>query len=628
MPRCRHASSPALPRTGMGPRDKPGDDKAGYPRRSHRALKQFIRLLIFSTLLSTASAAPKHGIAMQGEPALPADFTHLPYANPDAPKGGTLRQALTGSFDSLNPFIIKGQVVQGPRTYVFESLLGRNWAEPFSLYGLLAESIDVSDDRSTFTFKLRPEAKFSDGAPVTAADVVFSLETLRDKGRPNFKTSYSKVSKIETPDARTIVFHQEQGDRELPLIVGVMPIVSKKFWEGKDFSATTLSPIVGSGPYVMSRVKPGESITYQLNPDYWGKDLPFNRGLWNFDSVRLDYYRDSNATFEALKKGDADTRTEGDPGRWATGYDFPAVKDGRVVLEKIPQGSPAPAAGFVFNTRRKLFEDRRVREALLYCFDFEWANANLFDSLYRRTYGYYSGSELSSKGIPVGPGELELIGDAKSKIDPAILGGTYSLPVSDGSGHDRKLLHKAVSLMTEAGWKINGGKMVNAAGEAFQFTVSVQSKDQEKIALHFQRSLQQIGIEMTVKFSDSAQFQRILNEYDYDMVPAQWFNSLSPGNEQKFYFGSEGRAEEGTRNYPGIADPAVDRAIEALLKATTRDAFVDAVHALDRLLVNGVYMIPFYDAGGQWVARWNYIGRPDKQPLPGFEATTLWRVTP
>jgi peptide/nickel transport system substrate-binding protein len=565
---------------------------------------------------------------MHGEPALPPDFAHLPYANPLAPKGGTLRQALTGSFDSLNPFIIKGQVVQGPRTYVFESLLGRNWAEPFTLYGLLAESIDVSEDRSAFTFKLRPEAKFSDGTPVTAADVVFSLETLRDKGRPNFKTSYSKIAQFEAPDERTIVFRQTEGDRELPLIIGVMPILSKKSWQGRDFSATTLHPIVGSGPYVMDQVKPGESIVYRRNPDYWGKDMPLNRGLWNFDNVRLDYYRDANSTFEALKKGDADIRTEGDPGRWAGGYDFPAAKDGRVILEKIAQGSPAPASGFVFNTRRKLFEDRRVREALLHCFDFEWANRNLFNDLYRRTFGYYSGSELSSKGIAASPGELALLGDATAQIDPAILKGTYTLPESDGSGFDRKLLRRAVSLLAEAGWRISGGKMLNAEGQQFAFTVAVQTKDQEKIALHFRRTLEQIGIAMTIRLIDSAQFQRLLNAYDYDMVPAQWFNSLSPGNEQRFYYGSLGRTAEGTRNYPGIADPAVDRMIDTLLKATTREEFVDAVRALDRLLVNGVYMIPFYDAGGQWVARWNYIGRPDTQPLPGFEATTLWRITP
>jgi peptide/nickel transport system substrate-binding protein len=608
----------------MGPRHKAGDDRLGGVAWHRLAPSFFILVLIFFATL--AHAAPKHGIAMQGEPALPPDFKHLPYANPDAPKGGTLRQAVTGSFDSLNPFIVKGQPAQGVRVYVLESLLGRSWAEPFSLYGLLAESIEVSDDRSTFTFKLRPEAKFSDGTPVTAADVVFSLETMRDKGRPSFKDRYSKAKRIETPEERTIVFHQEAGDRELPLIIGVMPIFSKKAWEGKDFAQTTLKPIVGSGPYTIAEVKPGEGVVYKRNADYWGRDLPLALGLWNFDTVRYDYYRDGNAAFEAFKKGDVDIRTEGDPGRWSSGYDFPAAKDGRVILEKIPQGSPAPAAGFVFNTRRKIFEDRRVREALLHCFDFEWANANLFNNLYRRTFGYYSGSELSSKGLAASAGELALLGDAK--IDPAILNGTYALPSSDGSGHDRKLLRRAVSLLAEAGWAIKDGRMVNAQGEPFVFTLAVQTKEHEKIALHFQRTLKQIGIMADIRLSDTAQFERIRLSYDFDMLPFQWFNSLSPGNEQTDYFGSFGRDNEGTRNVAGVADPAVDRAIAALLKATTRKAFVDAARALDRLLVNGVYMIPFYDAGGQWVARWNHIGRPDEQPLPGFEATALWRISP
>ena len=314
--------------------------------------------------LSTALSAPQAGIAMHGEPALPADFKNLPYANPDAPQGGVLRQAITGTFDSFSPFIVKGTPATGVRTYVFESLMGRNWDEAFSLYGLLAESIDVSDDRQTFTFKIRPEAKFSDGTPVTAEDVVFSMETLRDKGRPNFKNSYSKITKVETPDDHTVIFHQDEGDRELPLIMGLMPIVPKHAWEGKAFDETSLDPMTGSGPYVISEVKAGESITYKKNPDYWGKNLAINKGVWNFDTVRFDYYRDANAAFEAFKKGDADIRTEGDPVRWSTGYDFPAAKDGNVTLEKIVQRSPAPTSGLAFNTRRKIFEDARVREAL------------------------------------------------------------------------------------------------------------------------------------------------------------------------------------------------------------------------------------------------------------------------
>ena len=579
----------------------------------------------FLAFTSLARAEPKHGIAMLGDPALPPDFKSLPYANPDAPQGGELRQAIGGSFDSVNPLIVKGQPVTGTRTYVFESLLGRNWNEPFSLYGLVAETIDVSDDRQTFTFKIRPEAKFSDGTPVTAADVVFSMETLRDKGRPNFKNSYSKITKVETPDDHTVTFHQEAGDRELPLIVGLMPILPKLQWQGKDFSQTTLDPMIGSGPYVMEKIKAGETITFRKNPAYWGKDLPINKGLWNFDAVRFDYYRDANAAFEAFKSGLADVRIETDPGRWNTGYDFPAVKDGKITLEKVEQKTPAPASGFIFNTRQPLFEDPRVREALVMAFDFEWANANLFNNAYRRTYGYYGGSELSSEGKPVDEEEKKVLGDALSKLRPDFVDGSYKLPVSDGSGRDRKMLRKAVGLLAEAGWTMGDKGLVNAKGEPFAFTILVKDRDQEKIALHYQRTLQAIGITVNVRIIDAAQFTSLQSTYDYDMIPATWFNSLSPGNEQMLYYGSDGRTVQGTRNYPGIADPAVDHAIKSMLDAKTREEFVAAVRAEDRLLTSGFYMVPFFDAGGQWVARWNTIGRPEAQPLAGFEATTLWR---
>lgn len=578
-------------------------------------------LLAFASL---AMAEPKPGIAMLGDPALPPDFKSLPYANPDAPQGGELKQAITGSFDSVNPFIVKGQPVTGTRTYVFESLLGRNWNEPFSLYGLVAETIDVSDDRQTFTFRIRPQAKFSDGTPVTAADVVFSMETLRDKGRPNFKNSYSKITKVEAPDDHTVTFHQESGDRELPMIVGLMPILAKAQWQGKDFAQTTLDPMVGSGPYVMDKIKAGETITFKKDPNYWGKDLPISKGLWNFDTVRFDYYRDANAAFEAFKSGLADVRIETDPGRWNTGYDFPAAKDGKITLEKVEQKTPAPASGFIFNTRRPIFADPRVREALVMAFDFEWANINLFNNAYRRTYGYYSGSELSSQGKPVDDAEKKVLGDAAAKLRQDFVDGSYKLPVSDASGRDRKLLRKAVGLLAEAGWTMGDQGLVNAKGEPFTFTILVKDRDQEKIALHYQRTLQTIGITVNVRIIDAAQFNSLQGTYDYDMIPATWFNSLSPGNEQVLYYGSDGRTVQGTRNYPGIADPAVDHAIQSMLDAKSREEFVAAVHAEDRLLVSGFYMVPFFDAGGQWVARWNTIGRPDAQPLPGFEATTLW----
>jgi peptide/nickel transport system substrate-binding protein len=577
--------------------------------------------------IAPAHAALKHGIAMHGEPVLPAGFHNLPYANPNAPQSGSLKLATTGSFDSTNPFIVMGQAVTGVRTYTFESLLGRNWDEPFSLYGLLAETIDVSDDYSIINFKLRPEARFSDGQPVTAGDVVFSLEILRDHGRPNFKNSYSKVKRIETPDSQTVIYHQDAGDRELPLILGLMPVLPKHAWDGKDFEKTTLTALIGSGPYRMEAIRPGEGIVYRRNPDYWGNALPINKGLWNFDEVRIDYYRDNNATFEAFKKGLSDIRVETDPIRWSTGYNFPAVTKGDVILEKHEQRSPAPTSGFAMNTRRGLFADRRARDAIIHAFDFEWANKYLFHDLFRRTHGYYSGSELSSAAIPASDKELALLGDAKRDIDPAILDGTYRLPVSDGSGHDRGNLRKALALLTEAGWELKGTKLVKRdTREPFAFTLSVQNKQQEKIALHLQRSLRQIGVDMTVRTVDSAQFQRMQQTYDYDMVPVTWYNSLSPGNEQAFYYGSAGRTVEGTRNYPGIADPNVDRIIDELLKATTREDFVAAVRALDRLLVNGRFIVPLYDAAGQWVARWKHIGRPDHQPLPGFEPTTTWHA--
>ena len=573
-----------------------------------------------------AMAEPRHGIAMQGEPELPADFKSLPYVNPDAPRGGQLRQAMTGSFDSVNPFIVKGAEVSGIRTYVFESLMGRNWDEPFSLYGLLAESIDISDDRQTFTFKLRQQAKFSDGTPVTAADVAFSMETLRDKGRPNFRNYYSKITRVETPDKQTVRFHQEAGDRELPLILGLMPILPAHFWKDRAFDETTLDPIIGSGPYVIASVKPGEAITYRKNTDYWGKDLPIARGLWNFDEVKIDYYRDANGAFEAFKTGVADIRIESDPGRWATGYDFPAAAQGKVTLEKIERKSPAPASGFILNTRRKIFEDARVREALTMAFDFEWANANLFSGAYKRTYGYYAGSELSSKGQPADEREKAILGDAAAKLRPDMLDGNYRLPASDGSGRDRKMLRRAVGLLAEAGWTVQDQGLINAAGERFAFTLAVQNREQEKIALHYQRTLSQIGIAVSVRTADASQFIRMQSNYDFDVIPFTYVNSLSPGNEQKHYFGSDGRTNNGTRNYPGIADPAIDRAIAALLTATTREDFVAAARAEDRLLVSGFYMVPLFDAGGQWVARWNHIGRPQTQPLPGFDATTLWRI--
>ncbi|MGE0210492.1 MAG: extracellular solute-binding protein [Parvibaculaceae bacterium] len=588
-----------------------------------------ILALILALVASVpALATPVHGIAMHGEPALPPDFDHLPYVNPDAPKGGVLREAIAGSFDSLNPFIVRGQPPSGVRTYVFESLMARNRDEPFSLYGLIARTIEVAPDRSWVTFHLDERARFSDGVPITTADVRFSLETLRDEGRPNFQTYYRKVERIETPDDRTVTFHLAGGDRELVLILGLMPILPRHFFADRKFDQATLNPLVGSGPYTIASIEPGKRIVYRRNPDYWARDLPISRGLWNVDEIRSDYYRDNLGAFEAFKKGLADVRGEQDPVRWSSSYDFEAVKQGQVVLETVPSGLPAMLRALAFNTRHPVFADIRVRDALIHAFDFEWANKNLFRGLFVRTQGYFAGSELSSVGHPATSGERQLLAQYGARLEEPFLDGSYRLPMSDGSGRDRANLRRAMDLLNQAGWTLKDGKLVNAAGQPMQFEMLAQGVSHEQIGLHLQRSLASIGITLTLRRVDSAELQRRLQTYDFDMVPVTWQNSLSPGNEQSFYWGSAGREVKGTRNYPGIADKAVDGMITEILKAESDEDFVAAVRALDRLLIAGRYVIPLYDAPGQWIARWTRIAAPPRPSLSGFELPATWLAGP
>ena len=590
---------------------------------------RFLLGLFLAVLAPLAAAAiPVHGIAMHGEPALPPDFDHLPYVNPDAPKGGVLREAITGSFDSMNPFIVRGLPPSGVRTYVFESLMARNRDEPFSLYGLIARTIDVAEDRSRVTFQLDERARFSDGAPITSDDVRFSLETLREDGRPNYQTYYRKVERIETPDDHTITFHLAGGDRELVLILGLMPILPKHFFKDRKFDQATLDPLIGSGPYVIASIEPGKRIVYRRNPDYWARDLPVSRGLWNYDEIRSDYYRDNLGAFEAFKKGLADVRGEQDPVRWSSSYDFDAVKQGKVVLETVPSGLPAMLRALSFNTRRPIFADIRARDALIHAFDFEWANQNLFRGLFVRTQGYFAGSELSSIGRPASPRERELLGLHGASLEESFLDGSYRLPASDGTGHDRTNLRRALDLLNQAGWTLKNGKLVNAADQPMQFEMLTLGVSHEQIGLHFQRSLASIGIQLSLRRIDSAELQRRLQTYDFDMVPVTWQNSLSPGNEQSFYWGSAGLKVQGTRNYPGIADPAVDGMIDEILKAESDEDFVAAVRALDRLLVAGRYVIPLYDAPGQWIARWTRIAAPPRPSLSGFELPATWLAGP
>ncbi len=587
-------------------------------------LASIIAVFLFFQTTATRSE-PTHGIAMQGKPALTADFKHLPYANPDAPKSGIYRRAVTGSFDTLNPMIVKGRAATGLRVYVFESLLARNRSEPFTLYGLIAEKIDVPDDRTSITFHLNKKAHFSDGTPVLASDILFSFETLREKGRPNHRGYYKKVLRAKVIDDHTITFHLDGKDRELVLILGLMPVLSQKYFQTHTFEKTTLEPIVGSGPYVISSVKPGESIVYTRDPNYWGRDLPVSKGLWNFDKVRFEYFRDNQAAFEAFKKNLVDTRFEADPNKWSNGYDFAAVKNGKVKLDTVVTKLPKPTSALVFNTRREIFADPVVREALGLVFDFEWANAKLFHGLFKRTQGFYTGSDLSSIGHSANDIEKRLLKTVGANVPARFLDGKFTQPISDGSGRDRKTLRKAVMLFAKAGWKFKNRVLTNTkSGKPFVFEIVVQNPEQEKISLHYQRSLRQIGIAVTIRQVDSSQFQQRLQTYDFDMIPFTWYNSLSPGNEQAFYWGSQGRKQEGTRNYMGVADPAIDKLIDEMVKASSGEAFIASVRALDRLLVSGFYIIPLYHANGQWLARWSHIRYSDKVSNYGFRAEAAW----
>jgi peptide/nickel transport system substrate-binding protein len=576
---------------------------------------------------SRLAAEESYGIAMHGKPALAAGFSHMPYVNPDAPKGGRLTWGALGTFDSLNPLIVKGLAVQQIRTYVLESLMTRGNDEPFTLYGLLARSVETDDARSYVIFRLDPGARFSDGAPVQADDVLFSWALLRDHGRPNHRQFYSRVAKAEALDPLTIRFDLAgANDRELPLILGLMPILPRHAVDVATFEETTMTGLVGSGPYRVGAVKPGASVTLIRNPDYWGRDLPINRGLWNFDEVKIDFYRESNGQFEAFKRGLYDFRVETEPLRWHDGYDFPAARNREVVRDTIKTGMPQPSEFLVFNTRRPVFSDVRVRQALTLLFDFEWINRNYFFGLYSRSAGYFAGSELSAYARPADQPELSLLRPFASRIAADILDGSYRLPATDGSGRDRTTLRNALKLFTEAGYMLDGTVLrQRATGTPLSFEILTTTRDQERIALAYAQDLKRAGIAASVRAVDPVQFDQRRLSYDFDMIQNRWDQSLSPGNEQSFYFGSEAATIPGTRNYMGATDPAIDAMIAAVLAARERPAFVSAVRALDRVLISGFYAIPVFSAGEQWITRWNRIEQPSTIALTGYLPECWWR---
>ena len=584
--------------------------------------------------LTVSSAAaqpgvPDYGIAMHGAPQWAAGFNRVRYANPAAPKGGRLIQGVLGTFDSINPFIVKGLALSQVRGYVVESLLARGYDEPFTLYGLLARSVETDAERSFVSFTLDPAAKFSDGQPVTPDDVIFSWQLLRDRGRPNFRTYYVKVAKAEALSDRVVRFDLTgANDRELPLILGLMPVLAKHAVDPAKFEDTTFEPITGSGPYTISKVDPGRSILFKRNPEYWGRDLGINRGLWNFDEVRFDFYRDANSHFEAFTKGLYDARVELDPSRWETAYNVPAVRDGRIVKEAFTTGLPKVSSMLVFNTRRKVFTDIRVREAIGLLFDFEWLNHSFFFDRYRRSGSYFEDSELSARGRPAEPTERALLKPYPDAVRADFMGGTWQPAVADGTGRDRDTLRRALGLFKSAGYELDGTVLRSTATrQPFSFELLVTTRDQERLALAFSRDLKRAGIVLRVRVVDAVQYDGRRLSYDFDMIEYRWDQSLSPGNEQAFYWGSAAADSDGTRNYMGVKSAAVDAMIAAMLSARERPEFVSTVRALDRVLMSGFYVVPLYHLPEQWVARWTAIAHPAETSLFGYLPETWWRET-
>jgi len=570
-----------------------------------------------------AHAERAHAIAMHGKPLHGLGFSHFDYAEPEAPKGGRLVLGPLGSFDSLNPFVIKGVPAAGSNL-VFERLLKRGRDEPFTLYGLIAESVEVPPDRSWVAFTLRPEARFHDGTPITADDVVFSWRTLAKQGRPNHRLFYRMVERAEKTGPRAVKFVFKVGDNwELPLILGLMPVLSEAYFRATEFGRATLDPIMGSGPYRVEAVDQGRAITYRRDPTYWGRHLAVNRGQYNFDVVRYDYYRDDGVAMEAFKAGLIDVRPESDTGRWATGYASQALDSGAMVLEEIPHGRPAGMYAFVFNTRRPLFRERRVRAALAHAFDFEWVNRTLFHGAFRRTTSYFESSELAA-AAPPSPAERALLDPFRERLPPEVFNEIYAPPTGTGDGKNRKGLRTALGLLRKAGWTYHDGRMFTDIGAAAQFEILLVRSRNERLALTLARKLGRLGIEVAVRTVDTAQYQNRLNTFDFDMIVYLWDESLSPGNEQAFYWGSPAADQEGARNYPGIKDAAIDAMIGHIVAARDRPSLIDATRALDRILQWGHYVVPLYHLATDRLAYWNKFGRPSAAPLSGYELDTWW----
>ena len=578
-------------------------------------------LLVFT---DAALGAATHGVSLFGDLKYGPDFKNFDYVNPDAPKDGTMRRSAIGTFDTLNPFVIKGTPPSGVGE-VFDTLAVRSEDEPSSIYGLVAENIELAPDKLSVLYTIRKEARFHDGAPMTPDDVVWTFEMLRAKGQPHYRSYYGDVTKVGKEGERGIRFYFKSAEnRELPQILGEMPVLSKVYWSGRDFEKTTLDPPLGSGPYKIESLDPGRSITYRRVADYWAADLPVNKGRYNVDVIRYDYYRDTTIALEAFKAGQYDVRSEISSKNWATGYDSPAFRAGLIKKEEIPNELPSGMQGFGYNLRRSLFQDPRVREALAYAFDFEWSNKELFYGAYTRTRSYFDNSELAATGMPQGE-ELKILEKFRGRIPEAVFTTEYEPPKYDGSGNIRDGLRAALKLLKEAGWAFKGEKLVNdETGQPFEFEILLVQPEFERIVLPFKKNLERMGINARVRTIDPAQYQKRMETFDYDMTVVGFGESLSPGNEQREFWGSQAADEQGSNNLLGIKNPVIDELIEELIRAPDRPSLVAHTRALDRVLQYGYYVIPNYHLSAFRVAYWDKFRRPAISPKYAVGLDTWW----
>ena len=578
-------------------------------------------LLVFA---GNAHAATTHGMSLFGDLKYGPDFRHFDYVNPDAPKGGTVRYATLGTFDNLNPFVIKGVAAAGI-TDIFDTLTVASEDEPSSEYGLVAETIELAPDKLSVLYTLRKEARFHDGTPMTPEDVIWTFETLRAKGLPHYRSYYGDVTKVEKEGERGVRFSFKSADnRELPQIIGQMPVLSKAYWSGRDFAGTTLDAPLGSGPYKVESLDPGRSITYRRVTDYWAADLPVNKGRHNVDVIRYDYYRDGTIALEAFKAGQYDVRLENVSKNWATGYDGPALRAGLIKKEAIPNQRPSGMQGFGYNLRRPLFQDPRVREALAYAFDFEWSDKELFYNAYTRTRSYFDNSELAATGVPQGE-ELKILEKFRGQIPDEVFTTEYDPPKYDGSGNIRDGLRAALKLLKEAGWTFKGERLVNdETGQPFEFEIILVQPEFERIVLPFKKNLERMGIDARVRTIDSAQYERRMQTFDFDMAVVSFGASESPGNELRDYFGSQAAEEPGSQNLLGIKSKVIDELIEELITAPDRASLVAHTRALDRVLQYGYYVIPHYHVSAFRVAYWDKFRRPAISPKFAVGLDTWW----